>query len=618
MTRIVASALSLALALAPACKKDEPAPPAAASPATTPESKSDPVKPSPSEPIAKPEPPPPSKSELDPLLDLLPTGTEEFVIVRDPKALIEGVAWFLAGERDAMGRLEAAKIDGYKPDPERDRILRDFDTIAAAILGSVVQLDRGIVVYEQGGETITLIASPDATVIPALVAKVRGVTETDAVHCKPAPAQAGWVGCAAKAATVDAFVAGKAASDRRKQLLGEIAGGDLDRANVIVRVKGGSGAPATTVAVETAPGEIELHIGQPAFAALDGKLAAGPAPALGLVSPAASFAWARVSPELVAKTSKDTPAPFGGAVGTATGELLLAWIDKAGVVALAGVNDPSPVTGLFPFIGLAKEQIPKKLPDGSGLTVEVRDVDHGDGKTHPTVLAKLDPSAELRANLDAMGLAPEAVAFAAGGYAAVVLGGGEAAIPAIARYSGASASTETTGALPAGLQRALADKRVLAILHVTLDGLQSHAVRKSLGDFAKIQPTEGVDAAKVIDVALDVLAPLSSISLWLTHDGSAHAMHLAVRSFDDPASEEGKEARAAMLAVGSDTKDAATAYGELAAHWPSSPRKPSYEARAGTGASVGQAASSAFLIGIAAAIAIPAFVKYRERAAAGG
>ena len=617
MTRIVASALSLSLALAPACKKEEAAPPTAAAPTSAPTPTTDPAKPTSSDPIAKPEPPKPSKSELDPLLELLPTGAKEFVIVRDPKALIEGIAWFLAGERDAMGRLEAAKIDGYKADPERDRILRDFDTIAAAILGSVVQLDRGIVVFEQGGETITLVASPDATVIPALVAKARGVTETDAVHCKPAPGQAGWVGCAAKEAAVDAYVAGKTASDRRKQLLGELAGGELDRANVIVRAEGNGGAPATTIAVETAPGEIELHIGQPIFATLDDKLAAGPAPALGLVSPAASFAWARLSPELVAKSSKDAPPPFGGAVATATGELLLAWIDKAGVVALAGVNDPSPITGLFPFIGLAKDQIPKKLPDGSGLTVEVRDVDHGDGKTHPTVLAKLDPSAELRKNLDAMGLAPEAVAFAAGGYAALVLGGGEAAIPSIARYSGAAASTATTGALPLGLQRALADKRVLAILHVTLDGLQSSAVRQSLGDFAKIQPTEGVDAAKVIDVALDVLAPLSSVSLWLTHDGTAHAMHVAVRSFDDPASDEGKEARAAMLAVGSDTKDAATAYGELASHWPDSPRKPSYEARAGTGASVGQAASSAFLIGIAAAIAIPAFVKYRERAAGG-
>jgi hypothetical protein len=383
-------------------------------------------------------------------------------------------------------------------------------------------------------------------------------------------------------------------------------------------MKGSSGAPATTIAVETAPGEIELHIGQPIFAQLDGKLAAGPAPALGLVSPASSFAWARVSPELIAKASKDTAAPLSGAVGTATGEVLVAWIEKTGAVVLAGVNDPAPITGLFPLLGLVKDQIPKKLPDGTGLTVEVRDADHGDGKTHPTLVAKLDPSAELGKNLTAMGLAPEAVAFAAGGYAALVLGGGEAAIPGIARYTGTSATAETNAALPVGLQRALADKRVLAILHVTLDGLQSAAVRQSLGDLAKIQPPEGVDAAKVIDVALDVLAPLSSVSLWLTHDGTAHAMHLAVRSFDDPASEEGKDARAAMLAVGSDTKDAATAYGELAARWPSSPRKSSYEARAGTGASVGNAASSAFLIGIAAAVAIPAVVRYRERAAAGG
>lgn len=624
-SRLVASTLALSLSLAPACKREEPAAPTAAatpSAATTEgkppadaktitDAKTEPAPSTPATPVAT------TAAALDPLLDLVPADVDEFVIVRDPKALVQGLTWFVTGERDALGRLADAKLAEWKPDAERDRIIKDFDVIAEAILGSVLQLDRGVVIVEQAGEPLLLVASPDATVIPTLVAKVTGATDTSALHCKPAPTLTGWVGCAAKEASVDGYVAANKAADRRKQLGAELAGSDLDRANLVIRVKDDGAKVATTIAIETAPGELELHVGMPQLAVLDEALATGPAPALGLVPAAGSFAWARLAPALVAKTAKDVPAPFNGAISTATGELLFAWMDKLGVVALAGVTDPSPVTGLFPFVALAGDSIPKKLPDGSGLEVTVRDLDDGSGKTKPAIVAKLTPSVELAKNLTAMGLAPEAAVFAAGGYAAVVLGGGASAIPTIGGYTGASATTETIASLPNGLQRALGDNRVEAILHVGLDGLQSPAVRTSLVDVAKLQPDAGEDVAKTIGVALDLLAPLSSVSLWITKDDASHTVHLAVRGFDDARSEEGQAARAAMLAVGNGTRDAPTAYGELATRFASSPRIASYRTRAGSGASVGNAASSAFLVGVVAAIAIPAFAKYRERAAGG-
>jgi hypothetical protein len=618
-SRLVASSLALSLVLAPACKPEQPAVSTTVGPApvssgpTTPDAK-------PADSTAHAEPPavvvaPAQLAELDLLLDLLPVDATELVIVRDPKALVEGLAWFIAGERDALKRLEDAKLAELPPDPERERFLRDFEVIATAILGSVIQLDRGMLVFERAGETITLVASPDPTAIPALVTKIRGGTDTAAVFCKPAAGLAGWVACASKEPTIDGFVAGRQAADRRKQLLAELAGGDLDRANVVMRFTGGGGEQPSTVAIETAPGEIELHIGHPALAEVDKALAPGAAPALGLVPASGSFAWARLARAMLDDAGKQAPVPFGSAVASATGELLFGWIDGAGVVALAGVGDPSTVTGLLPLVGLAKDKIPKQLPDGSVLAVEVRDVDDGSGKPRPTVLAKLTPSAELAKSITAMGLAPEAVVFASGGYAAAVLGGGEKAIPTIAGYTGTRASEATSAALPAGLQRALAADTAEAILHISLDGLQSTAVRQSLVDLSKVQPTPGVDVGKVIGVVLDVLAPLSSLSMWITRDGGVHTVHLAVRSFDDYASEEGKAARAAMLAVGSGG-DASTAYGELSTRFAGSARASSYDLRSGKGASVGQAASSAFLAGIIAAIAIPAFTKYRERAAA--
>jgi hypothetical protein len=624
-SRLVASSLTLSLALSPACKKDEPAAPTPASAAA--DAKADAhldgtLDPKQETTTAVPEPAPPvdapivpALAELDPLLDMLPVGATEFMIVRDPKSLVQTAAWFVTGERDALTRLQATKMAESKPDPELERLLRDADVIASAILGSVIQLDRGIVVVEHAGESITLVASPDAAAIPALVAKINGATDTSAIHCKPVPAQDGWVGCASKAEAIDAFVAGKQAADQRKQLLVELAGSELDRANVIARFGTDAGTPPSVVAIETSPGELELHIGHPALAEVDKMLAPGTAPALGLVPPAGTFAWARASSFALDDAKKQAPAPFGTAAASVSGELMFAYVEKAGLAALVGVTDPNAVTGLLPLVALAKDQIPKQLPDGSELAVEVREVDDGSGKPRSTVLAKVKPSAELEKSIAAMGLAPEAVVFASGGYAAAVLGGGETSIATIAQHIGSGPTPGMLAALPAGLQRALKADAAEAILHISLDGLQSSAVRRSLVEMVASQPGVDADTSTAIAAMLDLAAPISSLSMWLTRDAGVHTVHLAIRTFDDYATEEGKAARAAMIAAGSGG-DPSAAYSELSTKYASSPRAASYDMRAGKGASIGQAASSAFLGGIIAAIAIPAFTKYRARAEA--
>ncbi|MBC8068327.1 MAG: hypothetical protein IAG13_08335, partial [Deltaproteobacteria bacterium] len=278
-SRIVASSLTLSLALSPACKNDEPAAPTSTSAGEAAKSDAQPdgkLEPKQETTTAVPEPTPPIEApivpalaELDPLLDLLPAGATEFMIVRDPKSLVQSAAWFVTGERDALTRLQATKLGETKPDPEFQRLLRDADVIASAILGSVIQLDRGIVVVEHAGESITLVASPDAAAIPALVATINGATDTSTIHCKPVPAQDGWVGCASKAEAIDGLVAGKQAADQRKQLLAELAGGELDRANVIAQFGTGAGTPPSVVAIETNPGELAMHIGHPALAEVD-------------------------------------------------------------------------------------------------------------------------------------------------------------------------------------------------------------------------------------------------------------------------------------------------------------------------------------------------------------
>ncbi|MBC8073544.1 MAG: hypothetical protein IAG13_34805, partial [Deltaproteobacteria bacterium] len=317
----------------------------------------------------------------------------------------------------------------------------------------------------------------------------------------------------------------------------------------------------------------------------------------------------------LADAKKQAPAPFGAAVGSATGELLFTWVEQAGLATLIGVTDANAVTGLLPLVALAKDQIPKQLPDGSELTVDVREVDDGSGKPRSTLLAKVKPSAELEKSIAAMGVAPEAVVFASGGYAAAVLGGGEASIPTIAQHTGIGPTPSMLAGLPAGLQRALKADAAEAILHFSIDGLQSAQVRQALTDVAKLQPGVDAEASQAIAMMLDVFAPLSSVSMWLTRDAGVHTVHLAVRGFDDYATEEGRAARAAMLAAGNGG-DASAAYGELSTQYAGSPRAASYDLRAGKGASVGQTTSSAFLGGIIAAIAIPAFMKYTERAKA--
>jgi hypothetical protein len=155
------------------------------------------------------------------------------------------------------------------------------------------------------------------------------------------------------------------------------------------------------------------------------------------------------------------------------------------------------------------------------------------------------------------------------------------------------------------MARALNEGGASWALYVPLDGLQAPQMQQQIADGVAIVPDRergGLAPDAFANALLSVVAPLSSVSLWLTHPEKARVVHLVVEGFADDSTAKGKAARAAVAKVtaGGDRKQV---YGALAKEHPD----PRFTARSGTDPTALRATlSGAFMLGLLAALAVPA------------
>jgi hypothetical protein len=173
--------------------------------------------------------------------------------------------------------------------------------------------------------------------------------------------------------------------------------------------------------------------------------------------------------------------------------------------------------------------------------------------------------------------------------------------------------------LPAALGRALLAGRVAMATHIPLDGLAGvgapDLVKTSLAEAPPEARRAIPDPEAFASGLQDVMAPLSSLSMWLELEGSTPVAHVALAVFGDDRSPDGKAARDAIEQV-AEGKDASIVYASLATDHGATARGPAYKARAGEPDDASMTAAA--IAGIGAAIAIPAFVKYMDQAEAAG
>ncbi len=544
---------------------------------------------------------------LDPLLDLVPAGATTFFVVRAPYDFIDGFAGIVLGQESLWTKLLDARKDPANPgaDAGMRKLLVEFATVKTAISTSGVHLERGVAVG--GDPAIFVFAADDVEAVPKLQRALTTKPEDVKTTCKAVPDVAGFVACSEDAAAVAAYAPGKSAAALRTTLTGLA----IEDANVV-----GAASPSgatTTFAVATPAGVLQIDVRPSKGVEELAKVAApGAATALALVKPGNSFSWGRVDAEFLATQAATAPAMLGNALRGLTGEFLVASIGATpGLVVLAGLSDPTPLAGLVPMAALAKDSIPKTLPDGTPMSLVVEEVDDGAGGKLQAVRTKFEPKGELEQMRAQLGIQAEVTAFVTKQWAAVAVGTGPAVVPDVVKATASAPTPELLAALPPALAKDLGDASVSGATHLELDAMHAPKVREELAKALAAADTPAeLTKDEWLDLGYAVFSPLSSISVWAAGDRAQPTIRIALRGFGDTATDEGRAAQAARIEVAAKRADAATAYGALATGHPSSPRVSAYLARAGQGDPGGGAVA---VVGVLAAIAIPAFQKYIQR-----
>jgi len=543
---------------------------------------------------------------LDPLLDLVPGEDDHFIVLRDPTAVLKLFDAFVgAATPSVLGRFsDQPKV------AEARVVLEEVAALRDALIAAKVDVDKGMVFLEGPGALVYGTASEDPTALKVAL-KAVGVKDSDLPPtCVAPPAMPGFAACGDDEATLKALTPGKHGAAFRSGFEGALTGFELERGNALFRLKGPDGPVLGAVA--TPPGRLHVVVGLADVAAEIGKyVGSGRPDALGMLSPGAAFIWGRVELAPFKDQIDQSPPPVKNVAGTLTGEVLVGGVESSAGAVLVGVDDPFPASGLVSLAALQTEMIQSQLPEGS--TVKVEAVDAGGSKTQ-ALHVTMAVDAQSQKMVDALGLEPSAWGFAAGKYAGAVLGAKVDAVQAVAAYEPGDVALD---GVPGNLAKALRSGDVGFAFYLPFDALQAATIRDTLQAAITAAPGAEVADPKMIEAAYDILSPLSSIAVWLTHPADHRVLHVSIDSFADATTDEGKDALEALgkVIAGADPSET---YGALAAKYPSSPRTLRYRVRAGdVEGGVGPTAMSAsFLLGALAGITIPAFTKYMERARA--
>ncbi|MEX1365277.1 MAG: hypothetical protein AB1Z98_19270, partial [Nannocystaceae bacterium] len=555
--------------------------------------------------------------QLDPLLDLVPTDAEQFMIVRDLDDLLAVGEAIMVGPalKQIATVVEAGGDAGAKADV--DRVLEGFEALTLAMRGPDFDMSKGMVIADLGDDAVVIYGATKPDALPTLLRSLGASGDDMPVHCTALDGAEGYAMCSDTEAVLTAYAPGKSAAALRTKLGARLSATTLEDANLLFRV-GKTEAERAVIALTTTPALLHLTLGLPdvpeGAAAMMGT---GPSPALGMASPGSAFSWVQLQPSEISKQAETAPFMFKTVLDTLTGEIFMGNIaEPNALVMLAGVSDPGPAGGLVALAGTQLDKIPKTLPDGSSIEAKMRSVTIA-GTATQALHIELTPAkgAEL---FTKMGLSPEAWLFSVGGYAGVAAGGGPELLEKIGTYAGPSLTPDVAKALPKPLAQGMLDRSVSVAMHISLDGLQSPQVAESFASVADQLPADdlppGLAAKDVMFLATSMLAPISSISTWMPPPtDSAMEVHVALSLLGDPRTEEGKAAIDGMSLVAAGG-DPAAIYGGLATRFGSSSRTMAYQARAGS--RLDGALVSTAVLGMLAAIAVPAFVKYQERSKA--
>ncbi len=578
--------------------------------------------PEPETPVAEPEPEPeppkiaekpiaevelpalPEKADrVDDLFHFVPGGEDGlYVIVRDPMAFMAYAEQSLKFSDKPLEKLAAAAASNPNMGGEvaeakagLAKVKTGYDAVSQKIKDSGIDMTHGFIMVSTTGKPKDMVAivsadKPDAfkNLMLALEAD-----DADKLVCAELSDSSGHMACADSQKVLDGFKPDGDAAKHREAAEAALPGVNLDESNVIAHVK--DNKAGYYVAVSTPPGTAMVHVSLP-MEERDVKegismLKPGGGNLLRHAQPGSGFMWANLEMEQLKKQGnlKNAPPQATQIVDNMNGEFYFGGgMEPASLQMHVGMRDSGPAAGLIEFAAMAaKGQVPPSIPDlpGSKLTFETRDIAVQDD-TAKAIHIGLTGVPEVDAFSKMAGFTADGWMYAAGDALSVVLGVGDEDIQKIAATEpGMSADTKIT--MPKPLVESLGKGEVSMIFHLPVDALQSPSLRSLVK--AGLEGVPDV-TPELVNSILDMAAPISSGTMWLTQSGDHAVGHMAIRGIGHTATEEGRDALEAAQKVLSG-ENGETIYTALTHKYPQTSRTAAYKTRSGIGGAAPLAAS---------------------------
>lgn len=528
---------------------------------------------------------PPPPAGLDRLLSLVPTGSQ-YMIARDATVLIDYIE---EGMRFVDGPLAtlrtgplAQRVELHGLDGALVALEAQLGSVKSAIDGSGVRLQQGAAIaLHPSGSTYFIYSAPDPSALPAMV-DAMGVSDLSGLRCKAITSTPGFNVCADSPEALDAYAPTGDPQPLRNDLSGHAPGMSLDEANFIVHLKPGTQDELYMV-VSTPPGRMTMALhapGNPDLADLGHRVQPGPSPLLARAQEGAGFLWVRVNPTLLRKEAGvDGSNPERRAIREAiTGEMLMAGLGDPGALILQlGVSDVAPFDRLLDRgFGSIEQSMPTQIPALPGATLVLEQVYVGHRRpTTQAIHVEIANMMMADTITRSTGLHPDAWLFATQDAVTLAVGPDPSEAGALVEASTATERPVLASFAPA-LTKALAREEVSMIMHLPLDVLQGRVLRDLVRTALGRDP---LAHAQVLALA-GLLAPFSSMTMWVTVLETRPFIYLEVQSVGNRATAEGRAALDAAHAV-ADGGDPAEIFGRLATAHAGSPMASSYEIRAG-------------------------------------
>ena len=549
------------------------------------------------EPTPDPEPKPPSPPpgaryarSLEAQLDFVPPDADGFLVVRDFRPLLgqaRVVEALMAGPpRRAIPAL--AKLGGGTG-AERLAQLANAEQLLGLVLmgieGAGIVLESGAVLAQTSAGPLVVFEASDIDKLLALASMALGGSDLGDI-CRPIADAKGWHACGLYGPEAIAAYRPAGQGEALTQRLRERVGFDaLEGINVAVSVA--RGAQPVDAVLRTDPDLWELS-GPLAGAGMEElerelPLVPGPPGALAALVPGTSFAWARVEPK---RLGGELPGLEGLDTSLLSGELFFGVHDTpVGLVARMGTTDEAKaIAGVEAMTKLVPddELVPEDLPD-LRLSFDRARLDLG-GRSLPSIgISAAGPTAETWAA--SLGVDPRARLWVEGDYLSLALGKAQAIPGALAKTPGSGPSSAALATLPSTLGEALVAGEVGFVTHIVLDHWQAPPSTEELETLLAGLGPEAQPAAASIFAAFEVLAPWSSVDLWLRRvsPDARWSLSLSLVPFAAPRDGVGADEQAAAEAALSSALAGAgqAAYRELASRFPNSVQSTAYRARTG-------------------------------------